>query len=519
MRLTSGLACSPFIFFLYMASFSPSTVRAAQVIATITGTVSTGTDGSGVFGTPNSPLDGQNFTLVFTFDDTQGQQYTYNCDGVPCGSEIYIGNSPNTTMAVLQIGGGSFPFAGLPFADAKRSVAPATNYASFSLSSPGNSNSVGVTVYPPNGTSLTNYSWEAPFFASSLLPNSTGSFEIINTSNAFAFGTLNPMRVAISGPEICQGDTSPGRGLDVRADSEFKTPTSLGVRPTPPRQFLRCSLQITTLALPSATSGQPYSAMFSATGGQGTITWTGTVANSGPLADFTLNAAGLLSSSDTPIATPGNYVITVVAKDSRGQTDSKQFPLTIIPPACAALVKAAVTLSVCDSKGANPCKPPEMHAIFKPNTGSLADAAKACGFLGFNWQQWITTLPSPNPFRASLAPNVPLVAPPPFLDPPPGGYAQATSDAYPFHYDASQLAMLIFDANTLDFIDSPHEPCLPGGNGAGCNGQTADSGSFLGLTTALVGILPDGSPSSPLYSWTWISTYNNISGDIYIVTQ
>ena len=51
---------------------------ASIVTTTITGTVNGGVDNTGIFGPP-SELNGQNFKLVFTFDDTKGKQESSFC--------------------------------------------------------------------------------------------------------------------------------------------------------------------------------------------------------------------------------------------------------------------------------------------------------------------------------------------------------------------------------------------------------------------------------------------------------
>lgn len=88
--------------------------RASLVTATITGTVLGGSDqgsnGIGVFG-PVGNLAGRPFTLVFTFDDTKGQQ---TVSGTPPNySAIQGSGSSSPGTAVLTIGGTSvhYPLA------------------------------------------------------------------------------------------------------------------------------------------------------------------------------------------------------------------------------------------------------------------------------------------------------------------------------------------------------------------------------------------------------------------------
>jgi hypothetical protein len=76
---------------------------------------------------------------------------------------------------------------------------------------------------------------------------------------------------------------------------------------------------------------------------------------------------------------------------------------------------------------------------------SLAIYAASCGFLTFNWQQQITNLPGPSPFRplnpAAITLNFPqnlagdgsLMATPdfPLPDPPPGSYTYQHDNSFP----------------------------------------------------------------------------------------
>src|SRR5271157_864688 len=203
-----------------------------------------------------------------------------------------------------------------------------------------------------------------------------------------------------------------------------------------------------------------------------------------------------------------------------------------------------------------------MIATFTPTSGTLIDAAKACGFQGFEWQQTITNLPCPSPFDANLSqgnkcPDGFLMAPPEFNDPPPGGYTappyylnDLKNYSFPFYYpedialreennpsastfciagkdcsfglcigpDCTLLVSL--DGTTLSFHDAPSDPCLPGAdpakNLAFCSGNTARQNPYMAFTTSLVGINQDDTASAPLNGGqrTWTDTYNGTSGGI-----
>jgi hypothetical protein len=473
MRLPLALvACSPLMLW-YMAAAGTPAARAALVVVTITGTVSTGTDGSGVFGTPNSALDGQSFTLVLALDDMQGQQYTYNCTGVPCGSEIYIATQPNNATAVLQIGGGSYTFAASISADARRDVAPAINDASFSLNGIFG-NAVGATISPAPGAAFTtDYSWEAPFSSSALSSNSIGSFSIMPSMpgvKAVAYGNLLAKSISVIGLGECLNGRADLFGLDSHL---------------PPR----------APALPPREC-QPNPAC--------------------PVAQFVRLMSALIPPQ---------------------------------PPAPMGLAYMMAQFTV-------------------PQPGTLATYAMQCGFIGFDWQQQITTDPGgsvgaetqpadPEPLIAtgnvaylgkpvSVTDNLcelwidgcSLIAPPAYADPPYGGYVGNVVNAYPFFipYTAKFLTppaspadgvcliencsalglpyAVSPDDRTLSFLDAPKRTQLP-------------AGTFVVFKTTLVGISTRGSVRcgfrsrlycTPLYTWTWATNFTGSSGEVRVTS-
>jgi hypothetical protein len=156
---------------------------------------------------------------------------------------------------------------------------------------------------------------------------------------------------------------------------------------------------------------------------------------------------------------------------------------------------------------------------FTPNGFSLADAAVICGFRDFDWQQWITHLPAPSPYFQVGNPTTPLTAPPPFLDPPPGGYRlhgkDFPSQSYPFYYTFYALELLDHQLtpSTLEFFDDPQDPCLFGGSGVDCDGNTAaPDDSFVSFTTHLAGVGVDGSATDLGIGFSWKTTNNGTSG-------
>ena len=148
-----------------------------------------------------------------------------------------------------------------------------------------------------------------------------------------------------------------------------------------------------------------------------------------------------------------------------------------------------------------------MNAIFIPNFQlSLDEAAKLCGYDHFNWVQYITDIPSPNPFRAINNPQKALSTP--FLDPPLGGYtyqsAEGGDDTLPYYLgENGPTASELQTSSTktqLSFDDSPAWGNLP----------AKQSINFL---SALVGTLGNGKFDT-LYAWNWKTTFNGTSGGI-----
>jgi hypothetical protein len=181
----------------------------------------------------------------------------------------------------------------------------------------------------------------------------------------------------------------------------------------------------------------------------------------------------------------------------------------------------------------------------------LDTAAKLCGFNKyFNWQQMFTTLPCGSPFRPADPSRIPtenscpdhsLTASPstPLFDPPPGSWTYYGNDPYPLHYPSSWVlpnsghcSFLpgycsppyvfpnIATNNILSFIDAPNDEALKGVPAS----SDPPPGSFVAFKNMLVGVSdntdqggvicdPTGKTTpviycTPLFSWTWNSTYD-----------
>ena len=168
---------------------------------------------------------------------------------------------------------------------------------------------------------------------------------------------------------------------------------------------------------------------------------------------------------------------------------------------CAAAITNTVTLPA--NGGTN------VISSFTPNNGlTLSQAASACGFDSWNWQQLLTYLPTPSPFYDAY--DNYLSAPLPFNDPPASGYAYQYTDrntggipnavGLPIYYNTTGTPAFYYvaryeSANSLTFGDNPADHCLYGGDPSACNaaypgGPTlAPQGEAVAFSTHLVGLI------------------------------
>jgi hypothetical protein len=210
----------------------------------------------------------------------------------------------------------------------------------------------------------------------------------------------------------------------------------------------------------------------------------------------------------------------------------------------------------------------QIYGIATPVGMDLPSAAQACGYIAFNWQQLVTNLPCPSPFKTNspgLLPSTNFCGPPTagdltaggsagsFNDPPNGAYVGqwAGYNPYPFYYTFPDVSIknrpatlnptdiVVNNNNTaLWFKDIPRDYCLSTGlnfqaNGVlfgvpaanqvlanqWCGGQFAPEFSSLGFLTSFVGMTgapTSALPADPLAVWTWTDTYNGQAGNIAI---
>jgi hypothetical protein len=193
-------------------------------------------------------------------------------------------------------------------------------------------------------------------------------------------------------------------------------------------------------------------------------------------------------------------------------------------PSGAAIVNNAVAPYVGTPSGAPSATGIAMFASFTPNGGvSLAQAAAAMGYTGFDWQQTITDWANPDLHNSAGNLLVPVPPNQAFLDPPVSGYSYnpcginapfstAAATANPFYYspnpnispsDCFTVAAHVA-GNTLKFGDEPMDRQL--------TATQIAAGEFPTFTTDLVGVLPGNITGPPLFEWTWNTTFNGSTG-------
>ncbi len=306
------------------------------------------------------------------------------------------------------------------------------------------------------------------------------------------------------------------------------------------------TIQITTTTLPSASSGQPYSAIITAIGGSGAgYTWS-RLSGSLP-AGFTFSSEGscgnqcatvVLSSAASQTTPSDCYSFTVQVTDSAGSIATQTLTLAVVSVTVWPDLRDGISLSA---------EPTQMKAKFVADTRPILDFAHACGFAGFDWVQIVTTDLTEPPITAGPSPGVPVSPIPGYYDPPLGGYTyQLSSSQYPYwltyqpnfasanpyfynpldiHLENSLagcassvpfgnygcLLYIMSDDNTINFYDQAGDPSCPTAPGSPC---LAFETLLVGICDAPTPMCSSVGPSPALYRWDWATNYNGKSGGI-----
>jgi PEP-CTERM motif len=154
------------------------------------------------------------------------------------------------------------------------------------------------------------------------------------------------------------------------------------------------------------------------------------------------------------------------------------------------------------------------------NVTTVQQAANALGYSGFRWEQTVT-IPSPSPYFECTDPQ----CDPPGEENVVGRSADPPQYGWDYCNPHSLFKTRDFDCSTIfpyyaqflpnsGFKDTPADPCLPGGSGAGCGGETANLGEALQFDTTLVGVYSDARPPGFVYSFDWQDGFNGTSGGV-----
>jgi hypothetical protein len=190
----------------------PLRALARTVTITVTGTVKSGTDPFGYFGPAGGSIDGKPFILVFTFDDSTGQQVMANraCQ-VSCTSS----NSGGGTATVRV--GGSAPYAfGHVNSSVYKTIWPTGYQMMISVADEYDAVTVGIAGVQSNPPATRNPDWRAPFFDSHLVKTLAPIAQFTTANRATGgrgLGVLTPATICVGdscspAPDPCL-DTTP----------------------------------------------------------------------------------------------------------------------------------------------------------------------------------------------------------------------------------------------------------------------------------------------------------------------
>jgi Domain of unknown function (DUF6531) len=242
--------------------FLPAQTPAQTVTTTMSGTVASGSDDTGVFGfAPGTDLTGQAFKLVYTHNIANGTTATVYCDP---GTDYTASQAGDT--ATLQIGSGSYLFGSLPqfnafTIDAERCIQPSASSADYDMehSGPMGETYVDGGVNPAVETNWsTDPNWYDSYSNSALNGSDGMDFEIgttVGTAGQSAGGYLTTTTYTVSG-------LMPTNALAKSNGNPANAPGCMCTA-SPPQNSSAGGLQ---LSLPASTGQQTMS-----TNGQGSV--------------------------------------------------------------------------------------------------------------------------------------------------------------------------------------------------------------------------------------------------------
>jgi hypothetical protein len=196
---------------VFAAAFCGATTSYAEtVIISITGTVSSGTDYTGIFGPASATLAGRSFALTFTFDDTKAPTINeLSCEYAKGAGASSLGT------AVLEIGTSSWTFGQLTNSSPSSAVQWCSYFDYQVVDTPPESTPdpgedwVDITGFAP----VDNVRWQEDIPTVQVVGQRSGSFMIAVESSpgvfvAEASGNLTPATITVGGPQAGSGPSA-----------------------------------------------------------------------------------------------------------------------------------------------------------------------------------------------------------------------------------------------------------------------------------------------------------------------
>jgi hypothetical protein len=159
--------------------------RGSKVIVTFTftGTLSNGTDNSGVFGPAGGNLTGDPFSLSLSVDDTKGSPN----DVITGETGIVTGPEANGVVAAVTISAKTYTYPSVGESQIDRSVAGPNAALVFGFSSPDGDPTSAINIAIETGADNAPYlstdNWEAPFSTYTLVPEFGASGDSVMEAN------------------------------------------------------------------------------------------------------------------------------------------------------------------------------------------------------------------------------------------------------------------------------------------------------------------------------------------------
>lgn len=195
--------------FLCTHMITPQLARANQLSATVTGSITSGTDYTGTFFAPNTNLAGKTYTIVYQMDDTGGTA-SYGTWPSCTNGRSNSGLSTPTPLATVTIAGGrSYTVGALP----PSLLSSLANTAAVNGGSPetaeqfttgvtdltgGIGGSEGASSYIGTNTGVYCHNWDGAYTYTPVGADSTGYYFSADYYNANTFAVITEFTTAVT---------------------------------------------------------------------------------------------------------------------------------------------------------------------------------------------------------------------------------------------------------------------------------------------------------------------------------